>query len=75
MQMTLFPVLEEEIGEITGKMKKFLWFVEVIRPSYYYVANALRWYSLGRPIKDGEKISPCVLHEVDLQLPDDEGAD
>ena len=29
----LFPVLEEEIGELTGKMKEFLRLVEVIRPT------------------------------------------
>ena len=51
----LFPVLEEEIGELTGKMKEFLRLVEVIRPGRY-VTNALRWCGLGRPMKDREKI-------------------
>ena len=51
----LFPVLEEEIGELTGKMKEFLRLLEVIRPSRY-VTNALRWCGLGRPMKDREKI-------------------
>ena len=26
----LFPMVEEEIGEITGKMKEFLWILEAV---------------------------------------------
>ena len=51
----LFPVLEEEIGEISGKMKEFLRILEVIRPSRF-LTSALRWCGQGRPMKDREKI-------------------
>ena len=51
----LFPMVEEEIGEISEKMKEFLLLLEAIRPSRY-VMDALRWCGLGRPMKDREKI-------------------
>ena len=38
----LFPMVEEEIGEITGKMKEFWRILEVIRHSRF-LTNALRW--------------------------------
>ena len=50
----LFPMVEEEIGEITSKMKKFLRILEVVRPSRF-LTNALCWYGLGRPMQDREK--------------------
>ncbi|MBE6392183.1 MAG: hypothetical protein E7042_08340 [Lentisphaerae bacterium] len=48
-------MVEEEIGEITGKMKEFLRILEVVRPSGF-LTDALRWCGLGRPVKDREKI-------------------
>ncbi|MBE6356347.1 MAG: hypothetical protein E7058_04440 [Lentisphaerae bacterium] len=48
-------MVEEEIGEITGKMKEFLRILEVVRPSRF-LTDALRWCGLGRPMKDREKI-------------------
>ena len=49
----LFPMVEEEIGEITGKMKEFLRILEVVRPSSF-LTNALRWCGLGLPsVRDG----------------------
>ena len=54
-QSYLFPVVEEEIGEITEKMKEFLLLLEAIRPSRY-MTDALRWCGFGRPMKDREKI-------------------
>ena len=54
-QYRLFPVVEEEIGEITEKMKEFLLLLEAIRPSRY-MTDALRWCGFGRPMKDREKI-------------------
>ena len=47
----LFPMVEEEIGEISEKMKEFLRIVEIIRPSRF-LTDALRWCGLGRPMKD-----------------------
>ena len=37
----LFPMVEEEMGEITGKMKAFLRILEVVRPSRF-LTDALR---------------------------------
>ena len=56
----LFPMVEEEIGEITEKMKEFLRILEVVRPSRF-LTNALRWCGLGRPMKDREKIFRAFL--------------
>ena len=46
---------EEEIGELTAKMKEFLRIVEVVRPSRF-LTNALRWCGLGRSMKNREKM-------------------
>ena len=51
----LFPRVEEEIGEISEKMKEFLRIVETIRPARF-LTDALRWCGLGRPMKDREHI-------------------
>ena len=51
----LFPMVEEEIGEISEKMKDFLRIVEIIRPARF-LTDALRWCGLGRPMKDREHI-------------------
>ena len=56
----LFPMAEEEMGEITGKMKEFLRILEVVRPSRF-LTNALRWCGLGRPMQDREKIFRTFL--------------
>ncbi len=41
METYLFPMVEEEIGEITAKMKEFLRIVEQVRPSRF-INDALR---------------------------------
>ena len=43
MEMYLFPIREDELGELTVKMRDFLRIVEVVRPSRF-IANALRWF-------------------------------
>ena len=43
----LFPMVEEEIGEITGKMKEFLRKLEVVRPSRFLTNACLG--PLNRP--------------------------
>lgn len=35
MEAYLFPMLEEEIGELTAKMKEFLRIVELVKPSRF----------------------------------------
>ena len=51
----LFPMEEEEIGEITSKMKESLRISEVEHLSSF-LTNALRWCGLGRPMQDREKL-------------------
>ena len=70
MERYLFPLLEEELGELTAKMREFLRIVEVVRPSRF-ITSALRWCGLGRPMKDREK----MLRAFFLKAVYDEGAD
>ena len=58
METYLFPLLEEEIGELTARMKEFLRIVEMIKPSQF-INSTLRWSGLGRPMKDRRK---CFGH-------------
>ena len=46
IQRTLFPVLEEEIGELTVKQKEFVRVVELVRPSRFIGVN-LSWKRYG----------------------------
>ena len=55
METYLFPLLEEELCELTAKMKEFLRIVEMIKPSRF-ITSTLRWSGLGRPMKDREKM-------------------
>ena len=55
METYLFPMLEEEIGELSAKMREFLRIVEVVRPSRF-ITRTLRWCGFGRPMKDREKM-------------------
>ena len=41
METYLFPMLEEEIGELTAKMKEFLRIEELVKP-FRFITNALR---------------------------------
>jgi hypothetical protein len=53
--MKLFPLVEEEIGELTAKMKEFLRIVELVQPDRF-LTDVMRWSGLGRPMADREKI-------------------
>lgn len=64
----LFPMVEEEFGEITDKMKEFLRILEVVRPSRFLV-NALRWCGFGRPMQDREKIFRAFLLKAVYDFP------
>ena len=68
IQTTLFPVLEEEIGEITEKMKEFLRILESLRP-HRFLTDALRWFGLDRPMKDRENIFRAFIMKAVLDLP------
>ena len=72
MQAHLFPMLEEEIGELTEKMKEFLRIVEVVHPSRF-ISDALRWCGLGRPMKDREKMLRAFFLKAVYDLPTTKG--
>ncbi|OGV37760.1 MAG: hypothetical protein A2020_11465 [Lentisphaerae bacterium GWF2_45_14] len=55
MQCSLFPMVEEEFGELTSKMKRFLRIVELVQPGRFINA-ALRWCGLGRPMANRESL-------------------
>lgn len=55
MQMTLFPMLEEEKIELSDKMKEFLRVIEVVQPARF-LNSLLLWSGLGRPMIDRENI-------------------
>ena len=68
METYLFPMLEEELGELTAKMREFLRIVEVVRPSRF-ITSALRWCGLGRPMKDREKMLLAFFLKAVYDLP------
>jgi len=55
MQSDLFPMLEEELGELTAKMKEFLQIIELVQPSRF-IRGVLCWSGLGRPMASREKM-------------------
>ena len=68
----LFPMLEEEIGELTAKMKEFLRIAELVKPSRF-ITSALRWSGLGRPMKDREKMLRAFFLKAVHDLPTTKG--
>lgn len=72
MESYLFPMVEEEMGELTAKMKEFLRIVEMIKPSRF-MNNALRWCGLGRPMKDREKMLRAFFLKAVYDLPTTKG--
>ena len=45
--MPFFPLLEEEIGEITEKLQEFMRIIELVKPARF-ITGALSWCGLGR---------------------------
>ena len=72
METYLFPLVEEEIGELTAKMKEFLRIVESVRPSRF-INHALRWCGLGRRMKDREKMLRAFFLKAVYDLPTTKG--
>ena len=72
METYLFPMVEEELGELTVKMKEFLRIVEMVKPSRF-INNALRWCGLGRPMKDREKMLRAFFLKAVYDLPTTKG--
>ncbi len=55
IQMKLFPLLEEEIGEISAKMQDFIRVMELIKPTRF-INSKMRWCEFGRPMQSREKM-------------------
>ena len=68
METYLFPLLEEELCELTAKMKEFLRIVEMIKPPRF-VTSTLHWGGLGRPMKDREKMLRVSFLKVVYDFP------
>lgn len=68
MQSRLFPMLEEEIGEITAKLQEFLRIIELVKPSRF-VSGALSWCGLGRRMKSREKMLRAFFLKSVYDLP------
>lgn len=68
MQCNLFPMVEEELGELTAKMKEFLRIVELVQPGRF-ITEALRWCGLGRPMADREKMLRAFFLKSVYNLP------
>ena len=68
MQCRLFPLVEEEIGEITEKLQEFLQIIELVKPSRF-IDGALSWCGLGRRMKSRESIFRAFVLKSVYNLP------
>ena len=68
IQRTLFPMLEEEFGELTAKQKEFVRVLELVRPSRFIDAN-LRWSGMGRPMSGREGMLRAFILKAVYDLP------
>ena len=68
MQCRLFPLLEEEIGEITEKLQEFLRIIELVKPSRF-IDGILSWCGLGRRLKSREKMLRAYFLKSVYNLP------
>ena len=50
IQSRLFPLVEEEIGELTAKLQEFLRIIELVKPARF-ITGPLSWCGLGRRLK------------------------
>jgi transposase len=68
LQCRLFPLLEEEIGEITEKLQEFLRIIELVKPARF-ITGALSWCGLGRRLKSREKMLRAYFLKSIYDLP------
>ena len=68
MQMFLFPAMEEEIGEMTGKMQEFVMLVELLKPGRF-IPDALLGGVLGRPRRSRERLLRAFLLKAVYNFP------
>jgi len=55
IQSRLFPMVEDEIGELSEKQQEFLRIIELVKPSRF-IDGVLSWCGLGRRLKSREKM-------------------
>ena len=68
MQCRLFPLLEEEIGEITEKLQEFLRIIELVKPARF-ITEPLSWCGLGRRLKKRENLLLAYFLKSVYNLP------
>jgi len=68
MQMLLFPAMEEEIGEMTGKMQEFVMLLELLKPGRF-IPDALLGGVLGRPRRSRERLLRAFLLKAVYNFP------
>ena len=68
MQCRLFPLLEEEIGEITDKLQEYLRIIELVKPARF-IDRTLSWCGLGRRMKSRESIFRAYVLKSVYDLP------
>ena len=68
IQATLFPVLEDEKIEISGKIKEFVELIETVKPARF-LNSLLFWTGLGRPMKNREAIIRALMLKHVYNLP------
>jgi hypothetical protein len=67
IQKWLFPVLEEEIGELTEKQREFVRIVELIDPEKFM--TPFRWGGFGRPTDERLSIFKAFVAKAVYNLP------
>jgi hypothetical protein len=68
LQCRLFPLLEDEIGEITEKLQEFLRIIELVKPARF-ITGALSWCGLGRRLKKRENLLRAYFLKSVYDLP------
>jgi len=68
IQSRLFPMVEEEIGELTAKLQEFLRIIELVKPARF-ITGALSWCGLGRRLKKRENLLRAYFLKSVYNLP------
>lgn len=63
---TLFPILEEQTGELSGDLKRLIAVLETVRIEEFVPCN--KW-SMGRPTRDRYQIARAFVAKAILKIP------
>ncbi len=55
IQSRLFPMVEEEMGELSAKLQEFLRIIELVKPSRFMI-ETLSWCGLGHRLESRENM-------------------